>query len=395
MSNDATADLKFCPICRGVGQPLLSLPAQPIYQHPVPHNAVVPEPHLIDLGWDFCTECAHAWQPEFDARLLENIYRSHYYTPAPEGIGMLFRNDFLAALEAIGVGATPRVLLEIGASDGDVLAELKRRTGASLAYAFEPNRENAAIARQRGLDVRESFFGADAAGQGMEAVDLVYSRHVIEHVFDLESFFGGLDAVATPEADLVLETPSLDYHALSGSIAPFHIEHLHVFALRSLALLAHIHHWELKDSVVSSSGNLIAAFSRGTASVDIPAPYLGGLQATLEEQRAHLRELFAGRRMIFWGAGSAGIGLANTIGREPDIWTDGNPNKIGKRFVGAMRRIVSPENALAQAATRDREEAILVIASSFASEILPQVQKFGWQGDVYNLTGTRLLARQS
>ena len=75
---------------------------------------------------------------------------------------------------------------------------------------------------------------------------------------------------------------------------------------------------------------------------------LDGLQDAVARRRTRLRDLLAGRRLVFWGAGSAGAGLASTIGREPDIWTDGNPNKIGKNFVGLTRRIVSPEVAFAR-----------------------------------------------
>ena len=379
-----------CPVCRSLGDPLLSLPNQPIYQHPVPAHAVVPKPHAIDLNWSACRDCAHAWQPDFDESVLREIYRSHYYTPAPAGVGVQFRNDFLAALESFRLSNAPRVLLEIGASDGDVLAELKKRTYASRTYAFEPNRENASLARQRGIDVREKFFGGDAADEELEPVDCIYARHVIEHVFDFGEFFKGINAVVSPEADLILETPSLDFHAEQGSIDPFHVEHVHVFALRSLAMLAGLHGWRYGNSVVTASGNLIASFKKGELSAQMPKPTLSGLQARLDRRRDAMRQLLAGRRMIFWGAGSAGIALANTIGREPDIWTDGNPNKIGKMFVGSTCRIVTPESAIAAGASPAFADPILVITSSFQDEILPRVRQLGWSGAVFDAAGNRL-----
>ncbi len=101
------------------------------------------------------------------------------------------------------------------------------------------------LGKARGLDVREEFFTREAAAAAdIEPVDLIYARHVIEHIFDFEDFFVGVNAVTRPGADLVLETPSLDFHAAEGSLAPFHVEHIHVFALRSLARLAARHGWE-------------------------------------------------------------------------------------------------------------------------------------------------------
>jgi len=393
---DAQTDERGCPVCGAASRPLLSLPAQPIYQHPVPVDAIVPKPHVVDLCWVACLDCAHAWQPKFDHALLETIYRSHYYTPAPDGIAEQFRNDFIAALTKFGLLTKRRhVLLEIGASNGDVLAELKRRTGAMYAYAFEPNSENAEVARRRGLDVRECFFDENSARDRLESAELIYARHVIEHVFQLDDFFAGLNAVATPSADLVLETPSLDHHAHRDSFDPFHVEHLHVFSLRSLAALSSVHGWRLIQSELTPAGNLIAAFKRIVSIPEIgrsepPAPILEGMQQAVERYRRHMLNILAGRQFVFWGAGSAGIRLASTIGRIPDYWTDGNPNKFGRKFVGLNGQIVSPEYAFEEAKYRCFGAPVLVITSSFVREILPRVRRMGWADEVYDLTGKSL-----
>jgi hypothetical protein len=388
------AQAAVCPVCGGAPHSLLSLSGQPIYQHPVPAEAEVPGPYTVDLSWVRCGACAHAWQAEFDAGLLESIYRSHYYTPAPDGIALQFRNDFLSALEAFGLTSTRTALLEIGASDGELLAEMKARTGARNAYAFEPNKENAAVARNRGLHVYEAFFGHNSAREGLDRVDMVYARHVIEHVFQFSEFFIGINEVTTSSADLILETPSLDHHGSLGSVSPFHIEHVHVFSLRSLATLARRFGWKLWQSVVTADGNLIAAFRRGAAQssgeVDVAPPALEGLQAATDSYRSRLRKLVDGRRLIVWGAGSAGAGMARLIGREPDFWTDGNPNKIGKKFPGLTSRIVSPDEALSKVKSAGADGFLLIIASSFVREILPRVRQLGWAGEIVDLSGNRL-----
>ena len=385
-----------CPVCAGRPRPLLELPDQAIYQHPVAPEVSVPAPHSIDLHWVACDTCAHAWQPEFDAGLLERIYRSHYYTPVPDGLAVQFRDDFLTTIEGFGLLGRRHSILEIGASNGDVLAEIRERTGAASACAFEPDSENAALARLRGLDVREQFFGAAAADEGLPAADLIISRHVIEHVFDFSDFFAGLDAIAAANADLVLETPSLDYHSINCSFIPFHIEHVNVFSLRSLATLASASGWRLSRHYVTDDGNLVAAFRRSQAAgeagviVDVRQPELGRLQESSTRHRELMRGLLKNRRLIFWGAGSTGVGLARMIGREPDLWTDGNPQKVGKKFIGCERLIAGPEETLAHAASMSDGEPLLVIASSFAREILPQVRKLGWRGEIVDLAGRQL-----
>jgi hypothetical protein len=384
-----------CPVCGGAGRPLLSLRRQPIYQHPVPAGTRIPEPYTVDLSWVQCAGCAHAWQSDFDEELLETIYRSHYYTPAPDGLAVQFRDDFLATVDSFGLLSARTSLLEIGASDGDVLAEMKARTGARNAYAFEPNRENAAVASSRGLQVHDTFFGAESARTGLQPVDLVYSRHVIEHVFQFADFFAGINAVVAAAADLILETPSLDHHGAHGSLSPFHVEHVHIFSLRSLATLAQRFGWTLKRSAVTVDGNLIAAFRQGgaqpAAAADIAPPSLDGLQAASDSLGGRLRRLVAGRRLVIWGAGSTGVGITCMIGREPDYWTDGNDNKIGKKFPGLSSDIVSPAEAFAKARNAGTGEPLLIIASSFAREILPRVRQMGWDAETVDMTGSRLL----
>ena len=339
-------------------------------------------------------DCAHGWQPEFDAALLERIYRQHYYTPTPDGIAVQFRNDFLAALRDFGLLIPRASVLEIGASSGDVLAEIMSQTGAGVAAAFEPDERNASLARQRGLEVREQFFGAETARDFGRTVSLVYARHVIEHVFDFGDFFAGLDAVAAPDADLILETPSIDHHAGTTALNPFHIEHVHVFSQRSLARLALSEGWRLSGSAVTADGNLIASFSRvgkgsdGSGALPAP-PLLGDLQDRFESHRARMRGLLSHRRLVFWGAGSASLKLATLIGRPPDYWTDGNPAKIGMKFVGIGKPIVSPEDAFAAARAGSGPDPVLVIASSFVREILPRVRGLGWRHEVLDLSGNR------
>lgn len=379
-----------CPVCGGEAQRLLELLRQPIYQHPVPADAIVPAPHAVDLRWDACVRCAHAWQPEYDSALLERIYREHYYTPAPDGIAVTFRQAFMGALDAFGLVTPRETVLEIGASSGDLLAELRNRTGARRAIAFEPDERNAALAGARGLEVRRQFFSQATVGAGPERADLVVARHVVEHVFDLDDFFAALGAIAQPGSDLVLETPSLDRHVTTAALNPFHVEHLHVFSLTSLATLAARHGWGLARSAVTADGNLIASFRRADESAgskrSIPAPpALGSLQTRVDAHHGRLRRELGPSWLVFWGAGSAAVRLAGFIGRAPDAWTDGNPAKIGMKFVGHERRIIAPAEALSLAA--GQPEAVLVIASSFVREILPRVRQLGWRGTILDLNG--------
>ena len=177
---------------------------------------------------------------------------------------------------------------------------------------------------------------------------------------------------------------------------PFHIEHVHVFSLLSLATLAGRHGWQVTNAQTTEDGNLIAAFERlaaprGGAGIDqIPASTLARLQSMAESCRNRLQSLIQDRRVIVWGAGSAGVNVVKMMGREPDLWTDGNSNKVGKGFVGLQSRVVSPERALADASADATGNFLLIVASTFVSEILPRLRELGWRREVFDMMGNRL-----
>lgn len=383
-----------CPICAHTHSvALLDLPGFPVYQHPVPADAEVPKPWFVDLHYQQCTHCHHAWQPEFDADMLARVYESYYYTPSPEGVGVQFRDDFLLAMKSFGLLAiSGRSLLEIGASAGDTLAKLHAEMESPQTLAFEPNHDNAAQARLRGLNVRETFFGA-ASAQGLPAFDLIYARHVIEHIFDFNDVLQAFNSVAHADSDLVLETPCLDWHVEKGSTAPFHVEHNHVFSIASLAHLAARAGWGCQQYTVTDAGNMIMWFRRRGQACVLPASVkTADLQARVVKRASAVRARLAGRKLLFWGAGSASCNLMGLLGREPDYLVDGNAGKVGKVFVGRSCRVADAESTLQHLmALPETQWPLVVIASSFDREIRLRLSALGWQGEIVSLHGEQAI----
>jgi hypothetical protein len=124
--------------------------------------------------------------------------------------------------------------------------------------------------------------------------------------------------------------------------------------------------------------------------VDVPRPQLAELQRAVDTRRDRLSRALRDRALVFWGAGSSGINLATTLGREPDFWTDGNPAKEGKHFVGLSGVVVSPATAFERVQQGKFVAPALVITSTFVREILPRVRELGWRGDVFDCDGNRL-----
>lgn len=385
-----------CPACQSeAARPLLHRKAAPIYLHPVAADVSVPLPHTVELDYRQCLACGHAFQTTYDMALLENIYRSHYYTPAAEGIATGTRQQFIDWLAASVSGhAAPRSVLEVGCSSGEMLCEVKNLfgPGAARCVGIEPNRETAAAARERGLEIVEAFLTAEV-GRQIGPFDLVYSRHVIEHVPDIPAFLASLLAALAPGGRIVLETPSLDSALAANATTGFHIEHLHVFGVQSLTASARRVGLHLIEHARTPAGNLIAAFGTRTTAAQPPATDIRtNLQGPHDARLNGWKEILADKNVVFWGAGSAARELIAAWDSLPLAVCDANPGKRGKRFVGLPVVIeYAPDFVGAMIASGRDKEATLLAASMFASEIRVKLQEMGWRGEVIGLdeaTGT-------
>ena len=112
------------------------------------------------------------------------------------------------------VGRTGRVL-EVGCATGDYLLAL--RQGGWEVTGVEFSDHAAAIARQRGLDVRTG--NLLDAGLPAEAFDLVLLRHVLEHVPSPSATLVEIHRVLAPDGRVSVLLPNYDSleRTLSGS----------------------------------------------------------------------------------------------------------------------------------------------------------------------------------
>ena len=347
----------------------------------------IPLPHVLDLEYVICDSCGHGYQNEFDRGILENIYKQHYYTPSPDNVGVVFRNEFIDFFkENIKVSPSASIF-EVGCSSGDVLAALQKEYPQYLLKAIEPNIETALVAKNKGFDVQHEFFTQAYTNTLNTSVDIIYSRHVIEHIFDFADFFSAADNISHHNSQLILETPSLDWSAEHGSVMPFHVEHVHVFSERSLVSLAGRYGWYKNKSIVTSSGNLIVIFIRQENHFVLPpAPEnFIRIQNRHTELISEAQQFCQDKNVVFWGAGSGAITLLALSQVTPEYIVDGNPNKTGKFFCGLDKSIGYAPNIISELVRQGKDiEMMMVISSSFFIEITQELMKLGWRGDIYS-----------
>jgi len=377
-----------CPVCHHKqNTPLLTLEDYPVYQHPMVDNSKIPLPHTITLKYLICAQCAHAFQSNYDRDILEKIYSYHYYTPSPDSVGATFRNEFIDFIkQQSAITKHNANILEIGCSSGDVLSALKSLHPQFNYRGIEPNEETAKVARKRGFDISSEFFTQKFVQTFNNKVDLIYSRHVIEHIFDFDDFFNAATQISNNDTLLILETPSLDWATQQTSTAAFHVEHIHVFSERSLVILANRFGWFKDNSTVTTSGNLIVSFSRIDNIQQLPiTPKKQKLLQTRNDELVNkMQTICKNKRTIFWGAGSAAIKLMLLSKLTPSYIIDGNPNKKGKFFCGMNLPIsYAPDVIKRIIAANEDKDIVMIISSSYYREIEKQLKQLGWKGIIY------------
>ncbi len=378
-----------CPICNHHDTlPLLTLQRTPIYQHPLAPECDIPLPHYLDLEYHFCTNCGHGFQRHFDRELMDRIYANHYYTPAPDSIGHQFRDDFFTAIEPIVATLQPCCrILEIGSSSGEVLATFKQKISDPYLMGYEPSQNSAIAARQLGIPTHCEFFTPLSVQKETQPYDVIVSRHVIEHIVDFSAFWQAIADISHDQTRVLLETPSLDDAMVKPSIAPFSVEHAHVFSAHSLATLAASYGWYAEQQHITPGGNLILCFVRNkTQMIAIPPlTFSSRVQQLISWQADRLTKEIGTRKIILWGAGSGGISLICVHNLQPEVFVDGNPNKRGKKFCGQPWVIAYGPDAitkLQQDPDFKMEEYCIIISSTFHREIRANLAELNWQGTI-------------
>ncbi|THB75753.1 MAG: methyltransferase domain-containing protein [Desulfobacteraceae bacterium] len=374
-----------CPICRDSDTlPMLSLKHQPVYQHPVADPGMIAPPYFKNLGFEFCRTCSHGFQKDFDLDLLRRIYTQYYYTPRPPGIGTRMQETFMAAItQNFHLDFDRCRMLEIGCSSGEVLVRMGQHYRDVECVGFEPSRVSAQKARALGITVVENFFSAQSTASIDQPFDLIFHRHVIEHVADPEDFFAVHNRVCHDYSILVVETPCLDEVAATVSLAPFHIEHIHLFSKQSLSTLLARYGWFLKGCKRTDAQNMITWFDRkGPA---IPVQGISGtpdFSEWIRQNQMRIDKAVENRKLALWGAGSGGIKIVNHFGLTPEVIIDSNPLKKGMGFPGFKKLTIAYAPDWLDKELAHSRSWLILIASTYYQEIQAQLDALGWQGKI-------------
>jgi len=361
--------------CRGCATPL-ALPLIDLGTSP-PSNAYVRADQLeqaeqwVPLKVAVCQQC---WlvQTE-DYTRADSLFDAEYaYFSSFSSTWLAHAEKYVAEMvERFGLTADSRVV-EIAANDGYLLQYVAGRGIPCLGV--EPTRSTAQAAREKGLDIRELFFGRDTAAQLISegwGADLMAANNVLAHVPDINDFLGGFATLLKPAGVATFEFPQLLTLMAGQQFDTLYHEHYSYLSLTAVQALCERNGLQVFDvSQLSTHGGSLRVFVQRldgelrqvqpavqqqlqaelAAGVKTPEYYATLAPAAERIKHQLLRFLLQakadGKRVVGYGAAAKGNTLLNYAGVKPDLlaWVaDANPHKQGKFLPGSRIPIVSPE----------------------------------------------------
>lgn len=218
---------------------LKSVPAMNNVVHDAYEQAV--SAPVADLHFVLCEDCLHAWNVSHDSSkaCYDEKYENNQY------VSEKFRKHVDLVIDKIKISHDDKIV-EVGCGQGYFLRRLveKCHLDASCAIGFDPavrNEENNLFLHSSLLDHRlfpEKF-----------SPTMCISRHVIEHVADINGFLENICHEMRNIIKIVLETPSLEWIIENRAYHDMYHEHCSLFSMRLIRrflgkfgfLHAHVH----------------------------------------------------------------------------------------------------------------------------------------------------------
>lgn len=194
----------------------------------------------VSISYRICRDCQFIFQGQY----VGDEYLNAYYRispmlrrkePTPYEISQSERQgDFLRR----HIDLQDRQVLEIGAHTGAFLMHLNRQYKCKTFFEELSEEAKALLSAQPGLADFQTI------PDRTNSMDLVVLRHVLEHIFDLESFLAYVKSILKNDGVLFIEVP--DWSFLDSHTDPLIFEHLNQFNTYSLVALLRRLGWQVE-----------------------------------------------------------------------------------------------------------------------------------------------------
>lgn len=299
------------------------------------------------------------------------------------------------AVARLGLDARSLVM-EIASNDGYLLQFVASK--GIPCVGIEPTAGTARVAREKGLETVERFFGRDFATEfvlGRRPLDLIVANNVLAHVPDINDFVAGLAIALAPGGTITVEFPHLMELVAHRQFDTVYHEHFSYFSLLSVQAIFAAHALRIRDveRLPTHGGSLrVWASHRDDPRAETPAVaallalertagmheagYYRGFQTAADDVKNALLSFLleqqrAGRSVVGYGAAAKGNTLLNYAGVRADLLPyviDASPHKQGRFLPGSRIPVVAEDRLRAE-----KPDFILILPWNLQEEIRAQL----------------------
>lgn len=396
--------------CRHCGteltQPFLDLGSAPPSNSYLTSLALHAPEKWYPLRVMVCTDCWLVQTEDFANH--EELFSADYaYFSSFSDSWLRHARDYVETMAArYSLGAASHVV-EVASNDGYLLRYVRERRIPCLGV--EPTASTAAAAREKGIEVVESFFGRRLAGELRatgKAADLMAANNVLAHVPDINDFVGGFALLLKENGVATFEFPHLLRLVEGVQFDTIYHEHFSYLSLSAVTRIFERNGLRVFDveELPTHGGSLRVFAQRGDAGI---LPVAASVEAMLARERAvgmtslaYYRDFQpraekvkndllqflieakrSGKTVAAYGAAAKGNTLLNFAGVRSDLISfvvDRNTAKQGKYMPGNRIPIVDEGHLKAV-----RPDVVVVLPWNLSTELAGQLTYIGeWGGEL-------------
>tara|TARA_B100000242_G_scaffold227337_1_gene167719 strand:- start:21797 stop:23011 length:1215 start_codon:yes stop_codon:yes gene_type:complete len=282
---------------------------------------------------------------------------------------------------------------EIASNDGYLLQFFKEKNIPCLG--IEPTKNTAAVAREKGIDVIEDFFGSTLA-KTIEPSDLILGKNVLAHVPDINDFVQGLKIALKPKGTITMEFPHLLNLIQKNQFDTIYHEHFSYLSFYTAKEIFEHHGLKLYDveKFPTHGGSIRIFATHEESSIKVSK----NVENLINEERSFgicdeeiyqgfqqktdrvkndlltflLQSKIENKSVIAYGAAAKGNTLLNYAGVKSDLISfvvDKSPHKQGKYLPASHIPIVSEENI-----TKLKPSYVLILPWNIQDEVTEQLK---------------------
>jgi SAM-dependent methyltransferase len=288
-------------------------------------------------------------------------------------------------------------VVEVAANDGYLLQYFKRQD--IPCFGIEPTASTAQAAREKGIDIEESFFGVSLAQQLAEngkQADLTVANNVLAHVPDINDFVAGFSYLLKPNGVATFEFPhllQLIEHTQFDTIYHEHFSYLSLTAVQRIFTHNGLQVFDVQE-IPTHGGSLRVFAQRCDKGQRAVSNKVVELLAREESKGIQLLEYYQGfemrankikhdllsflldavkdgKRVMAYGAAAKGNTLLNYAGIRTDLLAaviDRNPAKQGKYLPGSRVPIVEEQKIKSH-----QPDYVLILPWNLKNEVMNQL----------------------